>query len=160
MKRRKACFPVAAEVCESRTLLAATAVAAFSNGVLTVGLSGGAKIRIDQVTSGALKVSSMNGATINGGATDFVVQGVNSVVVNMDAPPSYDLRNVVRIGTETLLHTTILGNVTVDMGGDYNRLYFENTEIKGNVSIEQSSEDYVEFEQTVVDGTVQYFPLD
>jgi len=160
MRRRKASsFPVSAEICESRTLLAGSATATFANGVLTVDIHAGGKVRIYEHDPGVFWVSSIGIVPINGQVKPFEVTGLTNIVVNMDAAASYDTRNVLRIGYEGHQFSAFPGNVTVNMGGDYNRLYFENCSIAGNVTIYQNSEDYVDFEQATVSGTIQYIPI-
>jgi hypothetical protein len=167
MRRRKvSSLPISAEICESRTLLAGSATASFANGVLTVDIHSGGKVRIYEHDPGVFWVSSIgttpiNGQVnpINGQVKPFVVTGLTNIVVNMDAAASYDTRNVLRLGYEGNQFSAFPGNVTVNMGGDYNRLYFENSSIAGNVTIYQNSEDYVDFEQATVSGTIQYIPI-
>jgi hypothetical protein len=160
MRRRKVTsFPIAADVCESRTLLAGTATATFANGVLTVDIHAGGKVRIYEHDPGNFWVASIGTTPINGSAKPFIATGLTDIVVNMDPATSYDTRNVLRIGYEDHQFSAFSANVTVNMGGDYNRLYFENCSIAGNVTIDRSSEDYVEFEQATVSGTIQYNPI-
>jgi hypothetical protein len=158
-KRRRRSCPVAAEVCESRTLLSGTATASITNGVLTVDVHAAGKIRVYEHSPGQFWVSSIGSTPINGQDKPFVATGLKDVVVNIDAAANYDVRNVVRIGYEDKQHSAFPGNVTVNMGGDYNRLYFENCSVAGNVTIYRNSEDYVEFENAPVAGTITYLPI-
>jgi hypothetical protein len=160
MRRRKvSSFPISAEICESRTLLAGSATATFANGVLTVDIHSGGKVRVYEHDPGVFWVSSIGTVPINGQEQPFKATGVTDIVVNMDPAASYDARNVLRIGYENHQASAFPGNVTVNMGGDYNRLYFENSSIAGNVTVYSNSEDYVEFEQATVSGTTQYIPI-
>jgi hypothetical protein len=134
--------------------------------VLTVDIHSGGKVRIYEHDPGVFWVSSIgitpiNGQVnpINGQVKPFEVTGVTNIVVNMDAAASYDTRNVLRLGYEGNQFSAFPGNVMVNMGGDYNRLYFENSSIEVNVTIYKNSEDYVDFEQATVSGTIQYVPI-
>jgi hypothetical protein len=126
---------------------------------LTVDIHAGGKVRIYEHDPGNFWVSTIGITPINGQVKPFIATGVTNIVVNMDAATSYDTRNVLRIGYEGHQFSAFPSNVTVNMGGDYNRLYFENSFIAGNVTIYQSSEDYVDFEQATVSGTIQYIPI-
>lgn len=159
-RRRQNSFPIIAEICESRTLLAGSATATFANGVLTVDIHGGGKVRVYENSPGVFWVAPIGAVPINGIDKHWVVPGpLNDIVVNMDPATSYDTRNVFRFGYEDHQFSAFPGNVTVNMGGDYNRLYFENGSIAGNVAVSRSSEDYVEFEDTTVAGTVDYLAI-
>src|SRR5690348_3173739 len=101
MRRRKTTsFAIAAEICESRTLLAGSATATFANGVLAVDIHAGGKVRIYEHDPGNFWVAPIGGVPINGQVSPFKVTGLKDVVVNMDAAASYDTRNVLRIGFE------------------------------------------------------------
>lgn len=158
-KRRRRDCPVAAEVCESRTLLSGTATASIANGVLTVDVHAAGKVRVYEHSASVFWVSSIGSTPINRADKPFVVTGVKDVVVNIDAAASYDVRNVVRIGYEDKQRSAFPGSVTVNMGGDYNRLYFENCSVAGNVTIYRNAEDYVEFENAPVAGTITYIAI-
>jgi hypothetical protein len=148
-----ALLPVAAEIYESRLLLAGSATASFTAGLLQVHVTGGGKVRIDQTGPGTFEVAAIGSVLINGSNHPFPLSGVQNVDVSMDPAKNATVENVVRIGTEGGLLTTIPGNVTVDEGGGYNRLYFENLHVGGNVAVERGHDDYCDLEQVTVSGT-------
>jgi hypothetical protein len=155
VRKRKqiALLAVAAEICESRLLLAGSATASFTAGLLQVHVTGGGKVRIDQTGPGTFEVAAIGSVLINGSNHPFLLSGVQNVDVSMDPAKNATVENVVRIGTEGGLLTTIPGNVMVDEGGGYNRLYFENLHVGGNVAVERGSDDYCDLEQVTVSGT-------
>ena len=155
MRKRKqiASLPVAAEICESRLLMAGSATASFAAGLLQVHVTGGGKVRIAETGPGTYKVAAIGSVLINGSSDPFLLSGLENVDVSMDPAKNATVENVVRIGTEGGLLTTVPGNVMVDEGGGYNRLYFENLHVGGNVAVERGSDDYCDLEQVTVSGT-------
>jgi hypothetical protein len=163
MKRRslKSLVPAEIQTFENRVLLAGSATATFSAGLLQVHIAGGGKVRIAETGPGTYRVAPIGIVQINGAVEPLLISGVVNVDVTMDPSTNYDTKNVLRIGFEAGLFTTIPGNVTVDAGGGYNRVYFENAHIGGNVAVERGADNYVDLEQTTVSGTTNVnIPLD
>lgn len=153
MKRRTHHFPLAAEIHEPRTLLSGSATATFANGTLTVDLHAGAKARVYEHAPNVFWVSPIGSVPINGADKPYVVPaGLANIVINMDPASSYDAREVFRLGYEGHQHSQFAGNVTVDEGGEYNRVYFEDATVAGNVRVNDAA--YVEFENAPVGGQI------
>jgi len=133
--------------------MAGSATASFAAGLLQVHVTGGGKVRIAETGPGTYKVAAIGSVLINGSSDPFLLSGLENVDVSMDPAKNATVENVVRIGTEGGLLTTVPGNVMVDEGGGYNRLYFENLHVGGNVAVERGSDDYCDLEQVTVSGT-------
>jgi hypothetical protein len=132
---------VAAEVCEERVLLSATAPNVFASCTGVVGdrylrinaQGNGNHFSITSLANGDLQVTGLNGTLINGGTAPFVATQVSCserIVVN-------GINNVVTIGTEGGPRTILPAKLFVGLNGETatgpNTLIIANTTIeKGN----------------------------